>query len=353
MWTQETLIQARTALIVPTALVATNASSVITIQKWLIADHGASTVQLQWLNIVQSPLAQLFLWNLMVSLFRADSFTSLIRLGSGIVVFGTVPISNGTFEPPTTAYFLDAMKPVVTTVPNADHPISNQPLFAASQLSNDEHHILINVTKADSPYTLQHFFVFPRTNFTADMVDNDPGMSAMPSTSTSIVIQSSSIDAQRNVKILAGLLGSVVAIGVIFGAFFVIRRRLRDRRASKSIAILGSGMKSRPGLSLSFLIISIVENGSDTVFTSFTSTESIMRTNPSTLWSSNYSRSDGGSSAVDWRIVAPTPSPPPLPPKRELLADDWVYIWACSSYRSFLITLLLKYFAEVCFVFSS
>lgn len=80
------------------------------------------------------------------------------------------------------------------------------------------------------------------------MVDNDPAISS----TSSVVFQNNSTEAERNVKVLAGLLGSVLAIGVIFGAFFVIRRRQRARTAAKHVAILGSGMKSRPGPSLSF-----------------------------------------------------------------------------------------------------
>ncbi|KAF8888530.1 hypothetical protein BD779DRAFT_1672210 [Infundibulicybe gibba] len=76
---------------------------------------------------------------------------------SGIVVFGTVPASNETVKPPTAVYILDEV-PTPTTEPTADRAISNQPLFAASQLSSQQHKLVIN------------------SNITQDVVDPSPSL---------------------------------------------------------------------------------------------------------------------------------------------------------------------------------
>ncbi|TFK38173.1 hypothetical protein BDQ12DRAFT_723530 [Crucibulum laeve] len=262
-------------------------------------------------------------WNLNGNTFATTHSTttsfstvSFTFNGTGIVVFGTVPPSNETIRPPTAVYIMDDMAPFATTIPTARKAIANQPLFAASQLSPDvEHTFLINVTQAESPYTLDYFFIF-KSNDSQEMVEQLPtGTDSSPTQSTSAsswemqetpnASGSPVSSVHKSVKILAGILGTVVALAIFVGVFFVIRRQRRRRREAEEMTT-NAKLANR-----------------ETMLTSFTSTESILRNSPpSMIWSTNrYSRSDfrsdGRASTVDFfsSPISITPVPPPLPPK--------------------------------------
>ncbi|KAF9467962.1 hypothetical protein BDZ94DRAFT_1248190 [Collybia nuda] len=219
--------------------------------------------------------------------------------GSGIVVFGTVPQSNSTNPPPTAAYVLDAAQPFITTEPSANRNIPSQPLFAAFQLSPDEHSITINIQKAQSPFILERFFVFPRVNITQQAVDAGHS-SPTPSFGSTTPVpkeQKTTTDSQVTVRILAAILGSLVTIMFLAGLYVLYIRR-RRRKASLSL------MSESPPLSSRGL--------RDTIFTS---TESILQNNPSSMWS-HYTQSEAGrGSMTEYYHSPPPPMPPPLPPK--------------------------------------
>jgi hypothetical protein len=239
-------------------------------------------------------------------------------------VFGTVPKSNATVKPPTAAYALDAAPPFVTTEPTANSNIPSQPLFAAFQLSSEEHSLTITVENAQSPYILERFFVFPRVNVTHSAVDADPPPTPPKNSPPVTKAPTTTVESQMTVRVLAGVLGSLVALIVITGVFFLFRRwRLRTRKSSPmsetSDSLTTSSSRRLRGL-LSLLRLPVASQVLTFWFTDtiFTSTESILRNNPPSMWS-NYTRSEGGrGSVVDHYMPffsSPPPLPPPLPPK--------------------------------------
>ncbi|KJA25546.1 hypothetical protein HYPSUDRAFT_53079 [Hypholoma sublateritium FD-334 SS-4] len=193
--------------------------------------------------------------------------------GSGIVVFGTVPSSNATNPPPTAAYNLDGQS-FATTLPFAVANVPNQPLFAtSSELSgNMEHQILINLTSVVArPYIFQNFFVFPnqRSGKTDGVVTSVPPVNSATASSTTASAKSTAsapttsqaasnksasplltpADAQKTIKILAGLLGIFVffmALTLIIYA--IVRRRALAKQKPGSMKSTDSAEKGRPGM---------------------------------------------------------------------------------------------------------
>ncbi|KAF8196004.1 hypothetical protein BJ912DRAFT_1056436 [Pholiota molesta] len=253
-----------------------------------------------------------------------------ISTGSGIVVFGTVPASNASNPPPTAVYTLDN-KPFETTLPFAISDVQDQPLFASmGGLSVQEHHIVVNVTSASTvPYIFDSFFVFPEMGSNKDVIGQiptsvnvfptDTAISSPTTTSATPSLQAASPDASRTaydpqkiIRILGSFLGTLIFL--IFGAiiaYAVVRRRLAKKQCDTKEKV----EKGRP----------------DTIYTSFTSTESIMRYG-SGVWSpfrsprSQYSRSEGRAGQVSTQSTSLRTStidnvlhPPPLPPKPALL----------------------------------
>ncbi|KAF8069169.1 hypothetical protein FPV67DRAFT_1415208 [Lyophyllum atratum] len=167
--------------------------------------------------------------------------------GSGIIVMGTVPRSNGSCKPPTATYILDASKPVVTTAPTASSDIPNQPLFFANGLSADEHELTIEVGGfgRPAPYIVQQFFVFPKFNVTQHVVDTLPTSSLKgPTRPTTSIISptnvtsslpntpSNTISSSATIRVLAGTLGSLVVLIVLVVLFFIFRRRHQHHRTA-------------------------------------------------------------------------------------------------------------------------
>lgn len=170
--------------------------------------------------------------------------------GSGIVVFGTVPQSVGAETPPTAVFTLDAQAPFVTTQPSASLPVPNQPLFASSGLSTDEHKLIINVTSAETPFTFDSFVVFPQSNLTHNVAS--PIISVSPADNTDAqtsesVSQAAAAGAAalRALKILAALLGVLVFILVGIIALLLFRLRVRKSLAPRRSRSRNSISKSR------------------------------------------------------------------------------------------------------------
>ncbi|KAF9548181.1 hypothetical protein CPC08DRAFT_347308 [Agrocybe pediades] len=258
--------------------------------------------------------------------------------GTKIVVFGVVPESSNNRPPPTAVYSIDESVPFTTTLPLANAAIPNQPLFASpGQLSTAKEHLLIiNVTKARTPYAISQFFVFPNPNSFEDMMmmippqnssetfTSTPASSATSkaaSTSRHSVSSESSDNTERTIKVLAALLALSTCLLIAACALFFIKHRRSKQKEAASRKILmpmvscPEAKKARP----------------DTVYTSFTTTESIVR-NDDNFWSPAFrsprshtlsdgrTRSDSRSrSASDGRRSALDAMPPPLPPKPIIL----------------------------------
>lgn len=195
-----------------------------------------------------------------------DTWSLNLCEGTGIVVFGTVPASNDTVQPPSAVYFLDNNPPFPTTLPRAAVDIPHQALFATQQqLSPGEHHIIINITKASAPYTLSSFVIFPNM----DMKDMEVGQPAsgplsnstkshtpLSNNSSSAAMQQMSSSSsghhqtsQKPVKILAAVLAIIgfllLAGGIIF---FIFRWRTAARRRQQAARVsCPEAKKARPG----------------------------------------------------------------------------------------------------------
>lgn len=206
-------------------------------------------------------------------------------LGSGVVVLGTTPQSNSSFLPPTATFSLDADEPQSSTQPFADVPFAKQAFFSRSQLSNQEHTLVINITSAPAaPFILDNFVVFPPFNGTNRSVTNPTSASWSPvmtanatlSTPTSSVPSNNQVDGSMTaVKVLAGFLGAMVLIllGVVGFLAWSLRTKhkalttqLSEIKNSNSKA--GNKMEQPPCL-MSYL----------------TTTESVFRNNPDMLYS--------------------------------------------------------------------
>ncbi|KAK0192659.1 hypothetical protein F5146DRAFT_1136484 [Armillaria mellea] len=219
-----------------------------------------------------------------------DHNSHAISTGSGIIVFGTVLSSSPSSNPPTTSFAVDAAAPFVTTEPQTEQNYLNQPLFVASELSKEEHKIVINVTDAGSasPFVLDYFIVSPHFDSTSNTEATisfpstssssspTPFASAIKSTTSSTSdVSSVARDSFTVIKVLAVLLGVLFLTIIFLIAFLVIYIRKSKIRRGPSIPRSFKSRTSHQG-------------------TLLTTTESIMRNfTPSLIWS--YSRSEAGS----------------------------------------------------------
>lgn len=188
--------------------------------------------------------------------------------GTGITVFGTVPETNPRSRPPTVVYRVDAAQPFTTTQPVADRDVSNQPLFSYAFGSQwEKHNIEIEVLDAQTPFTLEKFFIFPENATQLDSgssPDDDRGntkgtetiqtppttqtSSTTPNSATNTIPSSPSLDVssdarfRQTTRILAvflGITGFMVIVMTILLALPYIRRRRP--------ALRGKSCISRPG----------------------------------------------------------------------------------------------------------
>ncbi|KAF9051843.1 hypothetical protein BJ165DRAFT_1401298 [Panaeolus papilionaceus] len=233
------------------------------------------------------------------------SSLSLKFFGSGIIVYGTVPASNGIFKPPTASYSVDNDQPLTTTLARASSSIPNQQFFATSQmLSSDQHEIQINVTDVeDVPYIISQFFIVPAFNVTQTpkpLTGGNETMTTTPAPHAAL---------QHTVRVLSAVLG--ILIFLILAAvitMFLLLRKLKYKR--KIAEKLGFDVRSRRP---------------DTIYSSFTSPESILRADAG-IWSPSQSSrltqlTYSSRSQSITRSAFATPyaekeiPPPPLPPK--------------------------------------
>ncbi|KAF6764205.1 hypothetical protein DFP72DRAFT_871101 [Ephemerocybe angulata] len=212
--------------------------------------------------------------------------------GTKVIVFGTVPKGDRQSKGPTARYILDNVPVLTTTLPVSTEQIRNQPFFAAQDLNTSIHTLRIEMVQINqkSPYVLQHFFGPESTSGDA----------------------SSHPDPLQIVKILAAVLGAVVALVIVVMGLVFIRRRIAKSRASGNVWSKffkyspQSTERPRPGV--------------DHVYF-FTTSESIMRNDPVTMLrgSSAYTRSDGRSDFRQGSVLEPPNYPGTFssPPKIE------------------------------------
>ena len=177
------------------------------------------------------------------------------------MVLGTVPVSNTTVKPPTVKYTISGQPPVQSTLPMANTEIRGQSFFYAMDIDEVEQTLTIEIVEAQSPFTLDSFFVTPHRsgNNGSSGDDNDQGDSDSEVTPNDMQVSSTLAtitgttpitlptsnpytdqtslpltpkDAPTNlVPVLSGLVGGLVAVIVIGSVLFCIRRRRRTRSA--------------------------------------------------------------------------------------------------------------------------
>ncbi|KAH6918107.1 hypothetical protein BKA70DRAFT_1246248 [Coprinopsis sp. MPI-PUGE-AT-0042] len=222
--------------------------------------------------------------------------------GMKIMVLGTVPASNATVKPPTARYTISGRDPVQSTLPMANTEIRGQSFFRAMDLEEEEHTLTIEIVDAQTPYTLDSFFVTPHAfsqNRTEDS-DTTSSTSPLPTSGTDpnsgpspplftpnpymndTVSQLPSQEGSSNiVAILSGLVGVLLAVIVIGIALFLTRRKRKASNPNTSFFSKSWHWRTshRP----------------DTVYTSWTTPESIQRNEPSWLLrgSSAFTPSEG------------------------------------------------------------
>ncbi|TFK22451.1 hypothetical protein FA15DRAFT_517922 [Coprinopsis marcescibilis] len=236
--------------------------------------------------------------------------------GSKVIVFGTVPATNASDKPPTIRYSIDKQNSMELTVPVANTAITNQPLFSASNLRRSPHELVIELVKGEAPYILEQFFVQPHPRFpngdgnarggiTRDGDNgndggkgNGPGPSFPPrpmgsgnipgsrspsSTAAPVESPSDSSEAEastRAVQILSGTLGALIAL-ILLGVliYFLRRRQITKRKSDRFFSKFFKYASPRP----------------ETIYTSFTTPESIQRNEPSFLMRGSSAFTQGSS----------------------------------------------------------
>ena len=147
-------------------------------------------------------------------------------------MLGTVPQSNSSSLPPTVSFILDAEDPFVVTQPLASHAFFNQPLFSTAQLNNTPHQLVINVTSAGSPFTVDYFVVFPPDIH--DVISSTSQVSPTDaSANTSLNGGAFDASALLTIKLLAVFLGIMVLILLLIIGFFIFRTRKNSSRRRK------------------------------------------------------------------------------------------------------------------------
>ncbi|EIW54838.1 uncharacterized protein TRAVEDRAFT_22708 [Trametes versicolor FP-101664 SS1] len=178
--------------------------------------------------------------------------------GTSIVVFGTVPPSNMSEIPPSASYSIDGRRAFELSLPASDRCIPNQQFFQSPMLSPGTHNLTINVTTAGTPYILDYLW------FCGSSVPSADSSGTSPKTAHGGF---SRVDA----IVVGSVVGGVIfLLGIASLVWFFLRRRRRRRRLRK-LKIAASPVSS--------WLHSQNNSGSGTEIV-FTSTESIMRDNP-------------------------------------------------------------------------
>lgn len=177
------------------------------------------------------------------------SQVSIVFNGTAIIVIGIVHPSNSTSPPPVASYTIDTSNPTELPLPVATHNIPNQQFFQSPQLSPGEHTLLINVTSAGSPYTLDYLF------FCGNSTPSVAAASVQEKTEDTGLLP------RKTAIIIGGILGACMII-LLLALIFVLCgiRKRRSRAAHTRNGPLREWLSRQ---------------------TMFTSSESIMRNNPS------------------------------------------------------------------------
>ncbi|KAK7686038.1 hypothetical protein QCA50_010850 [Cerrena zonata] len=177
--------------------------------------------------------------------------------GTSVIVFGIVHQSNGTV--PTANYSIDGAEPTTLSLPFSSHNIPNQQFFQSALLTQGEHNLTITVVSNTSSYTLDYLW-FCGTNTTAVS-------QAVQASNGGKSSEGSGQSSGKTAIIVGSVLGTLLVI--VSAAFVFVLWSIRKRR-TRAV----------------FTTSPLREWLSRQRETLLTSSDSIMRRNPSTLGTS-------------------------------------------------------------------
>ncbi|PSS03730.1 hypothetical protein PHLCEN_2v3955 [Hermanssonia centrifuga] len=180
----------------------------------------------------------------------AGSQVAITFNGTSVTVIGVVHASNIT-DPPSQAaasYAIDTDTPIQLPLPFTDRDIPNQQFFESADLPLGSHRLVINVTSNGSQYTLSSLKL-------CTTVTNSVAAAIPPSSRPTSRISDAAI--------VGGVLGGVAFLFSVILGFILVHRRNRKARGTRTAhSPILSWLQRR---------------------TVFTSSDSIMRNNPSNV----------------------------------------------------------------------
>ncbi|KAI0628571.1 hypothetical protein C8Q77DRAFT_1067876 [Trametes polyzona] len=209
--------------------------------------------------------------------------------GTSIIVFGTVHPNDPRFDSPSASYAIDGQKAVTLALPTSNMCIPNQPFFHSHTLDPGPHNLTITVLTGGSPYILDYVWVCGPSSPLADLSEHK----SKPSNRS-----------HADAIIVGSVLGAVLfLIAVAASAWFFVRRRKKAQRLRK-LHIAASPVSS--------WLHGQNNSGPETEI-AFTSTESILRRNPT--YSSTGDSKDAKSRAagLGMPIITSFPGSPDSP----------------------------------------
>lgn len=186
--------------------------------------------------------------------------------GTSITVIGIVHASNDTVPPAVASYTIDDEGPLTLPLPISTRDIPNQQFFESPNLPLAAHTLVVNITSDGSPYTLDTLLICTKsTNPISAVLAPTPKNTAHKDLP----------------EIIVGVAGGVVALILIVVGVVLLHRRRRKRQASRTVSSpIWSWLQRRtssPFFATHYLLL--IQRTAET--TLFTSSESIMRNNPS------------------------------------------------------------------------
>ncbi|KAL4245142.1 hypothetical protein ABKN59_010526 [Abortiporus biennis] len=188
--------------------------------------------------------------------------------GTSIIVVGIVHSNSGSKSPAVATYVVDSEPSITLPLPAATHDIPNQQFFQSSTLQPGDHTLTINITSNGSPYTLDYLF-FCGDNDSATSSSSPTSSPTPPAPAANAVTQTPPSSTETSVKkppkttaiVVGSVLGMFMLILLLLLALMLLRCRRRRSRAARTASSPLKDWIQRQTL--------------------FTSSESILRNNPS------------------------------------------------------------------------
>ncbi|RPD54960.1 hypothetical protein L226DRAFT_83696 [Lentinus tigrinus ALCF2SS1-7] len=195
--------------------------------------------------------------------------------GTGFALFGIIPPSNTTDLPPSALYTVDnsTSRSTASTLPFATDCQRNQNFFQVNNLTPGNHTITVNVTHASptAPYIVDYIWICGVSTHGKSTSSAVAAPSTTAGASSDSPVSKTHSTRSRDAIIVGTVLGGIILLLVLtFLACVCIRRRRRRQNRLRGLHLAASPVASWLRS----------QSGSRETGTVFTSTESIMRDNP-------------------------------------------------------------------------